>query len=157
MTGRWQDYEDKYCRWYIELSNGECIWFRNPRCLATLEYTSKKKELENCINKLGPDILTDDFNLNIWKSLICTHKNKNITSFLMNQNIISGIGNYIKSEALYYAKISPRRKIGSLKETEQLKLFEGIRIIPRISYNKGGLSINDYTSSDGSMEHMVRI
>ena len=30
MTGKWQLFEDKYCRWYISLDNGEKIWFRNP-------------------------------------------------------------------------------------------------------------------------------
>ena len=150
MTGRWQDYEDKYCRWYIELSDGEYLWFRNPRCFATIEFTSLHSELHKSLNSLGPDILTDEFSLDIWKELVQKHQGKNITSFLMNQNIISGIGNYIKAEALYYAKISPHRKTGSLSEADQAKLYEGIRIIPRIAYNKGGLSIRDYSSSDGS-------
>lgn len=150
MTGRWQDYKDKYCRWYIELSDGECIWFRNPRCFATLEFTDQHSVLKKYIDELGPDILTDEFSLDVWKKLVNKHKGKNITSFLMNQNIISGIGNYIKAEALYYSKISPHRKTGSLTETEQARLYEGIRIIPRIAYNKGGLSIRDYASSDGS-------
>jgi formamidopyrimidine-DNA glycosylase len=67
----------------------------------------------------------------------------------MSQNIISGIGNYIKAEALYYAKVSPLRKTGSLNDTEAEKLFEGIRIIPRVAYNKNGMSIRDYANSKG--------
>lgn len=150
MTGRWQDYEDEYCRWNIELDDNETLWFRNPRCLATIEFTSKESVLQQMLDKLGPDILTDEFSLDAWKKMIITHKNKNITSFLMNQNILSGIGNYIKSEALYYSKISPHRKTGSLSINEQEKLYEGIRIIPRIAYNKNGLSIRDYANFDGT-------
>ena len=150
MTGRWQDYEDKYCRWYIELGNKDVLWFRNPRCFATLEFTPHHSELQKALDKLGPDILTEEFSLDVWKDLVKKHKNKNITSFLMNQSIISGIGNYIKAEALYYAKISPHRKTGSISDTESERLFEGIRIIPRVAYNKNGLSIKDYASSDGS-------
>ena len=67
----------------------------------------------------------------------------------MNQKIISGCGNYIKAEALYYAKISPLRKIGSLTQSESDKLFEALRIIPRIAYNYKGLSIKDYTDQYG--------
>jgi len=118
MTGRWQDYEDKCCHWYIEVDNSENIWFRDPRCFATVEFTSNDKNLKKTLDKLGPDILTDEFSLDIWKELVEKHKQKNITSFLMNQDIISGIGNYIKAEALYYAKISPLRKTGSLNEVE---------------------------------------
>lgn len=151
MTGRWQDYEDSNCRWNIELDEGnDTLWFRNPRCFATLEFTPKKSDLQEALDKLGPDILTDDFTLGAWNEMLIKYKNKNITSFLMDQSIISGIGNYIKAEALYYAKISPLRKTGSLKKSEALKLYEGIRIIPRIAYNKNGLSIRDYADSKGS-------
>lgn len=150
MTGRWQDYEDAYCRWNIELDEGlNVLWFRNPRCFATLQFTQTKSILDEALDKLGPDILTEEFTLKIWNDMLIEHKNKNITSFLMNQNIISGIGNYIKSEALYYAKVSPLRKIGSLKNSEASKLYEGIRIIPRVAYNKNGLSIHDYADSNG--------
>jgi len=149
MTGRWQEYEDKYCRWKVELDDGEVLWFRNPRCFATLKFTSQESVLRKALDKLGPDILTDEFSLPVWNNLLVQHKNRNITSFLMSQDIISGIGNYIKAEALYYAKVSPFRKTGSLNSNESDRLYEAIRIIPRISYNKGGLSIRDYASAEG--------
>ena len=46
-----------------------------------------------------------------------------------------------------YAKISPLRKIGSLCEKDFEKLYEAIRIITRISYNKIGLSEEDFLES----------
>lgn len=151
LTGRWQSKKDKFCKWYIELENDEKIWFKNPKCLATLEFTTDKDILDTVLNNLGPDILTEKFNLLLLKKLVNDHKNKNITSFLMNQNIISGIGNYIKAEVLYYSNISPLRKTGSLSNIEIEKLFEAIRIIPRISYNKGGFDkyiTNGYFKED---------
>lgn len=148
MTGRWQEHEDRHCRWFINLEdNDDTIWFRDSRCFATLEFTSDKSRLQNALDNLGPDVLTNDISLEIWKEMVNKHKNKNITSFLMNQNIISGIGNYLKAEILFYAKISPFRKTGSLSEIESNKLYEGVRIIPRISYNKGGL--NKYVNALG--------
>jgi formamidopyrimidine-DNA glycosylase len=150
MTGRWQDYEDNCCHWYIDVCDEENIWFRDPRCFATIEFTANHAELKRALDKLGPDILTDEFSLDAWKTQVEKHKQKNITSFLMNQEIISGVGNYIKAEALYYAKVSPMRKTGSLTDVEIARLYEGIRIIPRIAYNKNGLSIRDYASADGS-------
>jgi DNA-formamidopyrimidine glycosylase len=149
MTGRWQDYEDHYCRWYIETNDKNIIWFRNPRCFATLEFSPDNSVLTTFLSKLGPDILTEEFTLPIWKQIVLKHKNKNITALLMNQKILSGIGNYIKSEVLFYAKISPLRKTSSLSNPEIEKLYEAIRIIPRISYNKKGLSISDYADSGG--------
>ena len=148
MTGEWQDNEDKYCNSYIELMDGENIWFRDPRCFATFEFTDKQSMLKEYLFKLGPDIMSDEFSIPVWNELIKKHKNKNITSFLMNQDIISGIGNYLKAEVLYYAKISPLRKTGDLSCKEIRKLYEAIIIIPRIIYNKKILSKSDYESVD---------
>lgn len=149
MTGSWVDEEDEYCRWYIELDNGKKIWFRDPRCLATLHFTRNEDTLQGTLKKLGPDIFTEEFSLENWRRLLCDHKNKNITAFLMDQNIISGIGNYIKAEVLYSAKISPLRKVSSLTDAEAEKLYEAIRIIPRLSYMNKGLSIRDYRDNHG--------
>lgn len=149
MTGRWQDQEDDYCRWYIEFGNNDIIWFRNPRCLATLQFTTNETIFRGMLNKLGPDILTPEFNLEIWRKLLEKHRKKNVTSFMMDQTIISGCGNYIKAEALYYAGISPLRKVGSLREEETEKLFEALRLIPRFAYNSKGLSLRDYTDPKG--------
>lgn len=149
MTGRWQEMKDEYCRWYLDLDGGEKLWFRNPRCLATLQFTSEEYVFDGLLKKLGPDILGPDFTLQVWRNLTKRHRNKNVTSFLMNQNILSGCGNYIKAEALYYAEISPLRKVGSLSEAESEKLFEGLRIIPRMSYNYRGLSLRDYANQYG--------
>ena len=160
MTGRWQNHEDEYCKWYLEFDNGDRVWFRNPRCLATLQFTTDRRIYEGLLNKLGPDILTPEFTLDTWRRLISKHKNKNITSFLMNQNIISGCGNYIKAEVLYYAEISPLRKVGSITKGESEKLYEGLRIVSRVSYNHKGLSLKDYANENGKKgyyEHKLRI
>lgn len=149
MTGRWQNYYDKYCKWVLVLDDDEKLWFRNPRCLATLEFSTSKQVLDDYIQNLGPDILTPSFSLKKWRELCYKYSKKNITAFLMNQSVISGCGNYIKAEALYYAGISPLRKVGSLTDVESEKLYEGVRIIPRLSYNANGVSIKDYADENG--------
>jgi DNA-formamidopyrimidine glycosylase len=142
LTGSWRNEEDSSSRWYVEMDNGRKIWFHDSRCLATLKFTTEEKELSEYLSKLGPDILTEEFTLPIWKKLVKDHKNKNITAFLMDQEIMAGIGNWIKAEVLFYSKISPLRKVGSLTELESEQLFEAIRIIPRQAYMNKGLYIN---------------
>ena len=71
----------------------------------------------------------------------------------MDQSLMSGCGNYIKAEALYYAKISPLRKVSSLTEKESEKLFEALRIIPRSAYmNKLLKSQDDVFQSEETQE-----
>jgi DNA-formamidopyrimidine glycosylase len=149
LTGSWRNEEDSSSRWYVELDKGRKIWFHDSRCLATLKFTTDEQELTRYLAKLGPDILTEDFTLAIWKKLVQDHKNKNITAFLMDQEIIAGIGNWLKAEILFYSKISPLRKVGSLTENESDQLFESIRIIPRQAYMNKGLSTRDYTDANG--------
>ena len=130
------------------IENKKTLWFRDTRGFGTFYFTNNKQELENKLCKIGPDIMQREFKLDIFKSLIKQYSNRNITSFLMDQEVISGCGNYIKAEVLYYAKISPCRKIGNLKEKEIELLYEGLRIIPRLSYNNKGLTLYDYADEE---------
>jgi formamidopyrimidine-DNA glycosylase len=75
--------------------------------------------------------------------LVEANKTKNITVFLTDQKMLSGIGNYLKSEILYYAKISPYKNLEDLSIHKIEKLYEAIKIVPRISYNYNGLSTSN--------------
>ena len=156
MTGRWQKTYDIYSKWFVELDNGDTIWFSDPRAFATLIFTNKKDDLDNKLNSLGMDILSDKFKLPIFFKLVNKHSNKNICSFLMDQTIISGCGNYIKAESLYESQISPLRKISELSEDEINLLFQSLYVIPRISYNYKGLT-KDENGNSGYYESKLRI
>lgn len=149
MTGKWQKFYDNHCKWFVELTENsfqekvqKTIWFSDIKGFATLHFTNCNKIFTNKLNSLGPDIMKSEFKLPLFKELIKKYSNRNITAFISDQEIISGCGNYIKSEALYYSKISPLRKIGSLNEKEINLLYEALRIISRISYNNMGYNPN---------------
>jgi formamidopyrimidine-DNA glycosylase len=149
MTGRWQKMSDNHCTCYIESDEKEPLWFRNPRGLATFEFTRDKERLDDYINGLGPDILDpSQFTLPVWKQIVADNKRKNITTLMMNQNIVAGIGNYQKAESLYHAGVSPLRKTESLTEDEIKRLYQGIVLVSRSSYNYGGMSIQDYANEN---------
>lgn len=138
--GEWQEKEDELCKWYILLNSGKKIWFKNTSKLETLQFTSEKHIFDSLIGKLGEDILTENFSLNIWYDLIKNYSHLNVTVFLSNQHIISGCDSCLKCEVLYYSKISPFRKIKSLTENEVDKLYEGLRILSRCAYASGELN-----------------
>jgi formamidopyrimidine-DNA glycosylase len=87
-----------------------------------------KKENEIAIDKLGIDILTEEFTLNTFTEIIQSH-NAVIASFLLQQDEISGIGNYIKNECLYLSNISPKRKMGTLTKSEIKNLYNEIKYV----------------------------
>lgn len=74
----------------------------------------------------------------------------NICNFLLKDKVICGVGNYIKSEALYLASISPHRKMKELSRTELRSLLHAILNVMSESYKNGGLSIRDYFTPDGT-------
>ncbi len=149
MTGRWQKNYDEYCKWFVETNDNRTIWFRSSRSLSTISFTTEKSVLQQKLDSLGPDIMTRDFSLPKFKSFVGKYSRRNITAFLMDQQIISGCGNYIKAETLWYASVSPLRKVGDLKDREVELIYEGLRVISRVSYNKKGLSMKDYMDENG--------
>jgi formamidopyrimidine-DNA glycosylase len=54
----------------------------------------------------------------------------------MNQKIISGIGNYLRADCLWVAKISPHRLVKNLDDTEFRKLFNACRLLTWGDYNR---------------------
>ena len=85
----------------------------------------------------GPASLASDSSMvllaNAWE--IRNHDKKNITKVLMDQSIFSGIGNYVKSESLYQARISPLLKVNQIDDTRLKKLYLTIRNVILSSYN----------------------
>lgn len=156
MTGRWQYDYDEQCKWFIDLQEKDEkrfkiseVWFRDPRAFATLKFTNSREVLNEKLAKLGPDVMSKEFTLPKFKELCRRWPTRNICSFLMDQSVIAGVGNYIKAEVLYDAAISPLRKVYDLKEREIEKLFEAICVIPRVAYNNKGLSLRDYADEHG--------
>lgn len=132
---KWQKIKDKDCKSYI-LCNNEKIWFKDPEYNSLFKFTKSEEELNNILNNYSPDILSPFFTYKYWCSLIKDNMNSNITSFLTNDNIISGICDFIKSESLYKSKISPYRSVKSLSNDEISQLYKSLIIIPRVLYNR---------------------
>jgi formamidopyrimidine-DNA glycosylase len=66
--------------------------------------------------------------------------NKVIGNVLVNQKIISGIGNYLRSDILWLCRISPFRKVRDLKDTEIYKIYKNALALTWGDYNlKSGL------------------
>lgn len=82
------------------------------------------------IYQLGIDIFSNDFTLEIFKNII-QDKKMILASLLLKQDIICGIGNYIKNEALYIdgLKLKPDVKTSELTEEQINKLYNNILIV----------------------------
>ena len=68
----------------------------------------------------------------------------------MDQKVISGIGNYLKAEALYRARIHPLATVGDLDDDDLEALRVASLTCIRQSYAAKGATLRDYRLPDGT-------
>jgi formamidopyrimidine-DNA glycosylase len=72
-----------------------------------------------------------------------------IKSALLNQNLLSGVGNIYADEALFRAGIRPRRRASSLSHEDLRRLYVAVREVLKEAIKLGGSSVSDYVDADG--------
>ena len=98
-----------------------------------------------------------NFNLAKFNQLLDAKPKMLIGIFLLDQSIISGIGNIYRSEILFSAGILPERKNESLKKDERKKIFLATKRILKLAIKMRGTSDSDYRDSDGAPGHFQKI
>jgi DNA-formamidopyrimidine glycosylase len=114
--------------------NEKKLIFTDFRNFGTLTFTNDQQVLEHEINKLAPDITEKTTNFKIIyeriNNLTSFQKKQKLEDIIIDQKIIvSGIGNYLKAEILYDAKINPLRKVSSLTKDEWLSIYNSTKKI----------------------------
>ena len=86
------------------------------------------EELDARLSSLGPEPLEDEFERNGVKYLqeTLSHRRAQIKPLLLDQKIVSGIGNIYVDEILYDARLHPRRKANTLSGEEWGRLHAAI-------------------------------
>ena len=83
-----------------------------------------------------------------------------IKSALLNQSLLSGVGNIYADESLFRAGLRPRRRASSLSKEGLRRLYLALQEVLREAIGRGGSSISDYVDADGEkgffqLEHRV--
>jgi formamidopyrimidine-DNA glycosylase len=72
-----------------------------------------------------------------------------IKSALLNQKLLSGVGNIYADESLFRARVRPRRRATSLTQDDLGRLYRAVQEVLKEAIALGGSSISDYVDSDG--------
>ncbi len=105
--------------------------------------TEKVSELSG-VASLGVDALSSQFNKKAFARILEKRKHKKIGPVLLEQELIAGIGNIYRSEALFLAGILPTRKVGDIKTSEQEKLLLAIKKVLREAVKLQGTTDGDF-------------
>lgn len=110
-----------------------------------------EKDLEKYLNEMdfGPEPLDKIFSFDLFKERIKKRERSVIKTLLMDQSFISGIGNIYGCEILFFAKVLPDRKVGSLNSREIKAIYTMIKEILSLSLRKRGASDRDYVDAYG--------
>ena len=156
MSGYWSTESDKHAHFGIGLDNDRALYFVDQRRFGTLKFSHNRAELYKKLRGLGLDLLNNpEASLIDFTRAMMKHYNKPICEVLMNQGTCAGVGNYIKCEALYRARISPHRLVNDIKASEFSVLYRLIREIMQASYRQGGASIRNYQRVGGELGEFV--
>jgi DNA-formamidopyrimidine glycosylase len=163
MSGQWTtaapDDQHFHVRVWTDKHDGsalQSLHFRDPRHFGTLKFVNDKKKMERKLNSLGPDMLNDPPTGLVFMAQLLKKPGRTLAEALMDQSVISGVGNYIKAEALYLSELSPHRTVESLKMLEIMRLREQIINVMGASYNTGGATLSTYRNVDGTKGAMQR-
>ena len=130
----------------FKTSDGSLYYF-DTLSFGTMKCITDDNELNNKLNKIGPDIMDQSTDLELFKIQIKKKNNldKCIGLVMINQKIISGIGNYLRADILYLSKINPFRKIRKLNNDEIEILFNNCKILTWCNYDiKQAIRLNIY-------------
>lgn len=144
MTGRLlvcsPDQEtEKHTHAVLRLESGREVRFVDPRRFGRLAV------IENFTPPGAEPLKTsaEDF------AILFRGRKTPIKSALLNQKLLSGVGNIYADEALFRAGVRPRRRAASLTREELARLHKGLQQVLKEAIRLGGSSISDYVDSNG--------
>jgi len=101
--------------------------FHDPRGFGSILWQKNNEQL-SLFKNLGPEPLSSEFNGNTLY-LSSRGKKKNIKTFIMDSNIVVGVGNIYASESFFLAGISPKKVAGKTSKKRYQVLTQCIRQI----------------------------
>ena len=139
----------------IDLDNFKIV-YNDPRRFGYIDLTNQEPETHKFLSSLGPEPLSNYFNADdIAKTLF--NRSKPIKNLLLDQNIVSGLGNIYVCEALFRSKINPKKNCSKLVTSkgkprkDLILLVQKINEVIKEAIEVGGSSLRDFSNINGKM------
>jgi formamidopyrimidine-DNA glycosylase len=131
----------------IDLGSGKTLRYRDPRRFGSLHWARDPAQ-HKLIKSLGPEPLGNAFSgAYLWQR--SRGRRVNIKQFIMNANVVVGVGNIYASEALFLAGINPHRAAGRVSLARYEVLGDVIRQVLQKAIDAGGTTLRDFYGGDG--------
>jgi formamidopyrimidine-DNA glycosylase len=147
-----------YIHHTVTFTDGTTLEFSDMRkfgwlkLMPTVEVNDHKS-----IADLGIDALSRKLTPELFREILSKRKSRPIGSILLEQNLIAGIGNIYRSEALFLAGILPTRRIATLRPVEWPRVLPAIKKVLRHAVKLRGTSDGDFRDTDGLQGRFKRV
>jgi formamidopyrimidine-DNA glycosylase len=133
------------------LDDGSEWRFRDPRRFGSVEAwrLTRPGAWPPAVSRLGPEPLGRGFNADALLAALRGRQGP-IKALLLDQRLVAGIGNIYASEACHHAGLGPATPATALDRAACQALVEAIRQVLRRAIRRGGSTIRDYASVNGS-------
>jgi formamidopyrimidine-DNA glycosylase len=153
MTGRFtvvprQTAPRKHDHVDLVLDDGNILRFNDARRFGTMLWLDTPAEEHALLRDLGLEPLDPKFN---GAALRARARGRRVAvkQFLMNGEIVTGVGNIYASEALFRAGIHPSRSAGRISAPRWDRLAKSIRVTLERAIDSGGSTLRDFVSAEG--------
>jgi formamidopyrimidine-DNA glycosylase len=118
------------------------LHFNDQRTFGWLSIEELQNGVPTSVSRIAPDIFEDSYNQS---SVIENIKKRNISikSAILNQNIVSGIGNIYADESLWLSQIHPETISRNLTESEIERVLQSAKQVMSKAIEVGGTSFDD--------------
>jgi formamidopyrimidine-DNA glycosylase len=134
--------------WDLLLDSGKVLRFHDPRRFGSLHWTTADPQEHKLLAKLAPEPLGEGFHAE-YLFRATRKRSVAIKQFLMNSQVVVGVGNIYASEALFRAGISPRRAASRLTRAQAAALTKSIKEVLTEAIDIGGTTLRDYVNAEG--------
>jgi formamidopyrimidine-DNA glycosylase len=151
---------------FFHMSSGAVVTFNDPRRFGSMKIVAREKlDDEPLLNRLGPEPLGNEFDAAML-ARACKGKKTSLKAALLDQRVVAGLGNIYVCEALYRARLSPKRlastiasRSGAPNERAE-RLVEGIKAVLKDAIKDGGSTLRNHRLTDGELgmfQHHFRV
>lgn len=142
---------EKHDHVILDMASGARITFNDPRRFGAMDLmATPAADTHPLLAKLGPEPLGNGFH-EAHLAAALAGRRMPVKAALLDQRIVAGLGNIYVCEALFRARISPRRLAGNLGPRRIARLVPAIRDVLRDAMEAGGSSLRDYRQADGEL------
>lgn len=133
----------------IVLDSGLALRFNDPRRFGSVLWAPDDPLAHPLLRRLAPEPLEESFD-GAYLERVTRGRKVAIKQLIMNSQVVVGVGNIYASEALFRARIHPRRAAGRLSRRELDALARAIKRVLTLAIQVGGTTLRDYVGADGA-------